>query len=188
MSPFVLIGGSIFLLGIGAGLGYLLAHRLLSRDAKAVSEVQEELDAYRKEVTEHFGETAQHFQALGQQYQSLYRHLAQGAGTLCDPTESNALLEFSQKEAGLAAAAEADEAEVVPDAPMHDAPIDYVAEQDEASAEPEPAEAAMEAAEAEEVLEEPPATGEVAAESPAEEVSAEPVPAPEPRDGERTVH
>ena len=209
MSPIVLIGGSILLLGIGIGLGYLFAAKLLARDAKAVSEVQDELDEYRRQVTEHFGETAQHFQALGKQYQSLHRHLAQGAGTLCDPAQANALLELAEKDAVLVAADSRSEAE-----PVADAPIDYVADGVNPDAQPE-----IEAAEAvqppedadtgdgvttrlrteEEVSVEPmteaaQAPAETAASSemdsalPTDDVGADPVPSPDTRDGERTVH
>ena len=180
MSPIVLIGGSLFLLGIGAVLGYLLAFRFIARDAKAVSDVQEELDEYRRSVTEHFGETAQHFQALGEQYQSLYRHLAKGAGSLCDPAQSNALLDFSGKTATPIAANTEVEAEAVPEAP-----IDYVAEQATADAEPEPE---IEVPEAAEPQKEQELADDAHEELPAEDAGAEPVPSTDKVEEERTVH
>jgi len=95
MSPIILVGAGISLLGLGLGLGYWFAHSQRKRDATRANDVQNELDNYRRHVTEHFGETAQHFQALGQQYQSLYKHMAQGADALCDPAQSDTLLGFA---------------------------------------------------------------------------------------------
>ena len=95
MSPIILVGAGISLLGLGLGLGYWFAHSQRKRDATRANDVQNELDNYRRQVTEHFGETAQHFQELGQQYQSLYKHMAEGAGALCDPAQSDALLGFA---------------------------------------------------------------------------------------------
>ena len=95
MSPIILVGAGILLLGLGLGLGYWFAHSQHKREATRANDVRNELDNYRRHVTEHFGETAQHFQLLGQQYQSLYKHMAQGADTLCDPAQSDTLLGFA---------------------------------------------------------------------------------------------
>jgi uncharacterized membrane-anchored protein YhcB (DUF1043 family) len=95
MSPIILVGGGILVLGLGLGLGYWFAHNQYKREATRTNDVRKELDNYRQHVTEHFGETAQHFQALGQQYQSLYKHMAQGADSLCDPAQSDTLLGFA---------------------------------------------------------------------------------------------
>ena len=92
MSPIILAGIGILLCGSGMGLGYWFARE---REAAKAGDIQNELDDYRRQVTEHFGETAHHFQALGQQYQSLYRHMAKGADALCDTAQSDALLDFT---------------------------------------------------------------------------------------------
>jgi uncharacterized membrane-anchored protein YhcB (DUF1043 family) len=89
MSPIILVGAGILLFGLGLGLGYWFAHSQRKREATRASDIQNELDDYRRHVTEHFGETAQHFQTLGQQYQSLYKHMAQGADALCDALRSH---------------------------------------------------------------------------------------------------
>ena len=80
MNPMLMIGAAALLL-LGAGLGYWLGSR---RESDKASEIQVELDTYRKQVTEHFGETAAHFQAIGGEYKKLYQHMAAGAGQLCD--------------------------------------------------------------------------------------------------------
>ena len=94
MSPILLIGLGVVLLSLGVGLGLLIAHLQRKSEAAKASDIQSELDDYKRQVNEHFGQTAQHFQALGQQYQSLYEHMAEGAQALCDSSESDALPGF----------------------------------------------------------------------------------------------
>ena len=95
MSPIILIGLGAVVFGLGVGLGLGIAHVRRMRDATKASDIQNELDEYRRHVNEHFSQTAQHFQSLGQQYQSLYEHMAAGARALCDSTQSDALPGFA---------------------------------------------------------------------------------------------
>ena len=135
MNPIILVGAGILLFGLGLGLGYWISHR---REATKTGDIQNELDEYRRHVTEHFSETAQHFQALGQQYRSLYKHMAHGAEALCDPAQTEGLLEFPAGDTA-ALAASADDQEVAPE-PIRDyAPeeaIEPADEQPEEVAEP----------------------------------------------------
>ena len=174
MSPIILIGLGIVLLGLGVGLGLLIAHLQRNREAAKASDIQNELDEYRRQVKEHFGQTAQHFQMLGQQYQSLYEHMAEGAHALCDSKEAEALPGFAaaapqalEKQDTEAEAPE--QPEVVRDyAPVEDSePV--VAESPEPSAE---ITASAETA------------GEPAANDPGEDQVSPTIPA----DAERTVH
>lgn len=95
MSPIILIGAGVLLLGLGMGLGYLVAINQRNREASKANDIQKELNDYRQQVTAHFGQTAQHFHTIGQEYQSLYKHMVSGADTLCDATQSDALLGFA---------------------------------------------------------------------------------------------
>ena len=97
MDQNILIIGLVAL-ALGLGFGFLLGN-LKSRAAdKRSRDAEAELDAYRKQVTSHFGQTAEHFQALGLQYKALYEHLATGADTLCDLTDTEQKLTFMPKE------------------------------------------------------------------------------------------
>ena len=115
MSPIILVGAGVLLFGLGLGVGYWFAHSQRKREAIRASDIQDEMDDYRRQVTEHFGETAQQFQTLGQQYQSLYKHMAQGADALCDPAQSDALLGFAAGNAAAIAASSTDEPEKPPE-------------------------------------------------------------------------
>jgi uncharacterized membrane-anchored protein YhcB (DUF1043 family) len=44
---------------------------------------REELDGYRKRVSDHFAETSEKLRDLTLQYRDVYDHLARGAGDLC---------------------------------------------------------------------------------------------------------
>lgn len=123
MSPIILVGAAILLIGLGVGLGFWLSHGLRKNEASKAADVQKELDEYRRHVTEHFGETAQHFKALGQQYQSLYKHMAHGAEALCDPAQSDALLEFPAGDTA-ALATDIDQTEAAPESIKDYAPMD----------------------------------------------------------------
>ena len=179
MSPIILAGASILLFGLGLGLGFLFAHSQRKREATRASDIQNELDDYRRHVSEHFSETAQHFQVLGQQYRSLYKHMAHGAEALCDPAQSDTMLEFPAGDIQ-ALTANVDEREGVPESIKDYAP----AEEDESSRvgakaeEAETAETPTEIAAADETAEQPAAEEEI----------AEAVSNSTPGETERTVH
>ena len=180
MSPIILSGAGILLFGLGLGLGFWIAHSQRKRDASRASDIQNELDDYRRHVTEHFGETAQHFQKLGQQYQSLYKHMAQGANALCDPAQSDALLGFASGSAAAITASTTDEPEKPPEVIR-----DYATAEEIESAKVGPD---VEASNTSESLEKSSMPDEITAESSAEEVIADQVDTPTPIDTERTVH
>lgn len=177
MSPIILVGAGILLVGLGVGLGYWLSYILRNRETTKASDIQNELDEYRQHVTEHFSETAQHFQELGQQYRSLYKHMAHGAEALCDPAQSDAMLEFPAGDIA-AIAASNDE--------QQDAPKvirDYAPEEENESVQvkaedPETAETPADVSAADETTENP-----VAKEEAADAVSKEAA-----IETERTVH
>ena len=115
MNPIFLVAAGIMFFGLGLGLGYWMALLQRKDDAVRVSDLQEEMDEYRRRVSEHFGETAQHFQELGKQYQSLYTHMAKGAGSLCDVAQSDALLGFAGGDAEAIPASAKERPEEVPE-------------------------------------------------------------------------
>ena len=180
MSPFILVGTGILLFGLGLGLGYWLAHSQRKREATRASDIQNELDDYRRHVTEHFGETAQRFQTLGQQYQSLYKHMAQGADALCDPAQSDALLGFAAGSAAAITASTTDEPEEPPEVIR-----DYATAEEIESRKVEPE---IKASNTSESLEDSSVPEDITAEPPAEEVVADQVDTPTPVEKERTVH
>lgn len=179
MSPIILVGAGILLLGLGLGLGYWFAHSQSKREAARANDVQNELDNYRRHVTEHFGETARHFQALGQQYQSLYKHMAQGADALCDPAQSDALLGFA---AGNAPAVMAGNEQ--PESPP-EVIRDYAAAEE---IEPPQAEPDVEPASPSELSEDSSVPDVTTPELSAEEAIVDQVAAPNSEEEERTVH
>jgi uncharacterized membrane-anchored protein YhcB (DUF1043 family) len=77
----VLFGLAMFV--AGGAIGYYLGRLDHSARAARQDEVQEEFDAYRADVAEHFGKTADQFHAIGIQYRELYEHLAEGSAALC---------------------------------------------------------------------------------------------------------
>ena len=185
MNPIILVGASILLFGLGLGLGFWFAHSQRKREATRATDIQNELDDYRRHVTEHFGETAQHFQALGQQYQSLYKHMAQGADALCDPAQSDALLGFAAGNAAAITANTTGESEKPPEVIK-----DYATEEEIESPKVEPE---VEASNTSKSPEKSSVPDNITAEPPAEEVIAEEVIAdqadtPTPIKTERTVH
>jgi uncharacterized membrane-anchored protein YhcB (DUF1043 family) len=179
MSPIILIGAGILLLGLGLGLGYWFAHSQRKREATRASDVQHELDNYRRQVTEHFGETAQHFQTLGKQYQSLYKHMTQGADALCDPALSDTLLGFAAGNAP-AIMASNDQPENPPGVIK-----DYAVAEE---VEPLQAEPDIEVTTPSELSEKSPLPAVTAAEPAVEEAIADQVAAPVPVEKERTMH
>ena len=140
MSPIILIGLGAVLFGLGVGLGILIVYGQRKREATKASDIQEELDEYRRHVSEHFGQTAQHFQMLGQQYQSLYEHMADGAQALCDSSQSDALPGFAAGSAPALTTTTVDEVPVAPEVVRDYAPVEEnVPEQVKLDAEsPEP--------------------------------------------------
>lgn len=180
MNPIILVGAGILLLGLGIGLGFWSAQSQRNREATRASDIQNELDAYRRHVTEHFGETAQHFQTLGQQYQSLYQHMAKGADALCDAAQSDALLDFAAANAPAIAARTADEEEKHPDVIR-----DYATEDE---IEPLHVEAEIETTTPSEPPENSAVADDKTAEPPAEEVIQDQVAAADPVETDRTVH
>lgn len=84
----------------GIGLGYLVFYALHGRrsDGRSAAQVQEELDAYREEVQQHFTRTSDLFQHMTTQYRELYDHLAQGAQSLCDTIPATPELDLSERE------------------------------------------------------------------------------------------
>lgn len=190
MSPIILVGGGILLLGLGLGLGYWLANSKRNREVAKAVDIQNELDDYRRKVNEHFGETAQQFQSLGQQYQSLYRHMAEGADALCDSTQSAALLGFATASAPAIAENAASTTEESEESP--EVIKDYAAAEEIEPPQPEPiVEAAIEVADTSEPLESSPVPDDAAVEPPAEDVEdviADQVATPAPTETERMVH
>ena len=174
MSPIILVGASILLFGLGLGVGYWFSRR----EATKASDIQNELDDYRRHVTEHFSETAQHFQAIGQQYQSLYKHMAQGAEALCDPAESDRLLGFAAASTPAITASTADEPEKPPQVIKDYATAEEI--------EPPQVEPDVEAEDISEPLASVP--DDIAAEPPAEDVVADEAATPTPFETQRTVH
>ena len=180
MSPIILVGAGILLFGLGLGLGFWFAHSQRKREATKATDIQNELDDYRRHVTEHFSETTQHFQAIGQQYQSLYKHMAQGADALCDPAQSDALLGFAAGNAAAITASTTDETETPPEVIR-----DYAIEEEIESPKVEPE---VEASNTSKSLEKSPVPDDITAQPPAEEVIAVQADKPTPIETETTVH
>ena len=90
---YLLIG--LVALLIGGGAGFWIGQTRGRSDAARSDDLQRELDAYREQVSQHFGKTAEHFQALGVQVRELYDHMAVGAETLVDPAKSGQAIAFN---------------------------------------------------------------------------------------------
>ena len=98
MSESILIVlGAIGFLAAGTGLGYGLARLRARGESAKASEVQQQFDDYRREVSQHFGRTAEHFKAIGREYRELYEHMASGADSLCDREAVDVKLSFAPK-------------------------------------------------------------------------------------------
>ena len=176
MSPIILVGAGILIFGLGLGLGYWLSHM---REATKTGDIQNELDEYRRHVTEHFSETAQHFQALGQQYRSLYKHMAHGAEALCDPAQTDAMLEFPAADTAVLTS-DSDKQEATPE------PIrDYAPEPE---SEPVEVEVTAEEPETPETLADTDTAEETIVQSGTDEEIAEAITKTAPSEAERTVH
>jgi uncharacterized membrane-anchored protein YhcB (DUF1043 family) len=98
MSETILIVlGAIGLLAAGTGLGYWLGRLRARGEFAKVSEVQQQYDDYRREVSQHFGRTAEHFKSIGREYRELYEHMASGADSLCDREAADVKLSFEPR-------------------------------------------------------------------------------------------
>lgn len=93
----LIVLGAIGFLAAGTGLGYWLAQLRARGESAKASEVQQQFDDYRREVSQHFGRTAEHFQAIGREYRELYEHMANGADSLCDREAVDVKLSFAPK-------------------------------------------------------------------------------------------
>jgi len=191
--PVLLAAGGVLLLILGVALGYFVAAIRHSKTQARTDAVKAEYDAYRENVTGHFRETAVQFQALGEQYRSLYRHMADGAQTLCETPATADAIGFSPfpelTQEGEAGAVTQPDEPAPPPSQAADAdvrPRDY-AESDDGpgAAEPVLATATEEAAEPAAELPSGPET----APKPTSAISA-PVAAADdaPPPGDRTVH
>jgi len=79
------MAGSILLLVIVSILsGYFLAVWRMRRisGGKTAAELQQELDDYRNEVSEHFAESAELLGRMTEQYREVYSHIARGSHKL----------------------------------------------------------------------------------------------------------
>lgn len=85
----LLVAGGIGILLAGVGIGYWFASSRVQLRIAEAEEIRDKFDAYRRDVTRHFGRTAEHFQAIGEQYRELYEHLASGADSFCDTDTLN---------------------------------------------------------------------------------------------------
>ena len=95
-----------WLIGVGAGAfliggiaGYLLRQLAFGGSrkeadlARALSEREEELAAYKQEVLERFSDTADKFRRLNESYSDLHQQLAESAVALCGEQATSSLLE-----------------------------------------------------------------------------------------------
>ncbi len=144
---------AIVLLLVGGGIGFYLARLGQTASAARCDEIQQEYDAYRTEVADHFGKTAEQFHAIGLQYRELYEHLATGSAKLCELEAPGGGVPFPPAIEAQEAVAEAPESEPETEAVADEAevaeadmpPADFVAESgDEALPAEEPEQPAEE--------------------------------------------
>ena len=100
-----IIGGMCF--GLGVAVGALLFKAYSPEQSKArdlekhLHEKQDELKNYQLEVTEHFTETSQLLKDLTENYRDVHNHLAKGAQTLCEGTNTPPIMyKLPEAEAG----------------------------------------------------------------------------------------
>ncbi len=80
----------VALFGIGLGCGIFMGRNKDDSGDKIkqlqgdLEQAKVDMDAYRKQVGEHFGQTAELFNKMTSDYRDLYQHLAGGAQQLCD--------------------------------------------------------------------------------------------------------
>jgi uncharacterized membrane-anchored protein YhcB (DUF1043 family) len=164
----MLVAGGVGILLAGVGIGYWFASSRVQIRIAEAEEIRDKFEAYRRDVTEHFGRTAEHFQAIGKQYRELYEHLASGADSFCDTDTLDEKLVYEPSTAIGTSGAGADE-------PATERPRDYAEgdfADDDGKAEVAASEPAGEPAGqvAEEVAEEQAGTGE---EEPGRKAAAE---------------
>ena len=75
MSPIILFGAGLLILGIGVGIGMWIGNLNTRKASAKAGELEAALDNYRREVSEHFSQSAAHFQAIGGEYRKLYGEL-----------------------------------------------------------------------------------------------------------------
>lgn len=103
MEPFnipLIPGAVVFFAGLalGVGLAYLFVPGR-KRQRQLLEELQREREAhsdYRHGVAEHFETTAELVNNLTQSYKAVYRHLAEGAHSLCADELVNPALRFAE--------------------------------------------------------------------------------------------
>ncbi len=110
MSPMVLIGSGALVLFAGVAIGLWLGSVYRARESAKSAEIQEELDRYRREVTDHFSVTAAHFQSIGEEYKKLYDHMATGVNALCDSAEQVGFIKLERHDGEPRSVAEGDQA------------------------------------------------------------------------------
>ena len=143
------LGAALFF-AAGAGAGYWFATGGGKR--KRAEEIQQDYDAYRERVTNHFAQTAEHFRTIGREYRALYDHMASGADALCDPQAVDGRLAFapvaptagdrsaatpespSEAEEAAASSAEAEEDDSTPDKRARDSGGESAPAEDEVDA------------------------------------------------------
>ncbi len=84
MSTLAAVLFGLIMFAVGGAIGFYFSRLDQSARAARQDEVQQEFDAYRTKVAEHFGKTADQFHAIGIQYRELYEHLAEGSAALCE--------------------------------------------------------------------------------------------------------
>ncbi len=114
----MLVASGVGILLAGVGIGYWYASSRVQIRIAEAEEIRGKFDAYRRDVTEHFGRTAEHFQAIGKQYRELYEHLASGADSFCDIDTLDDKLAYEPTSAIADTGAN-------PDAPPSERPRDY---------------------------------------------------------------
>ena len=93
-----LIITALFCLAIGASLGafalYLFRHQVLGRDLEQrLHQAESELQAYQRNVAEHFAQTSELVNNLTQAYREVHEHLAEGALKLATPAISRQIID-----------------------------------------------------------------------------------------------
>ncbi len=96
MNPLIIELGITLALGLvlGGVIGFKVNPSLKKTKAleEKLAKMQEEQDAYKQKVTDHFQSTAGHFQDLAKRYRVIYTHMAEGAQELCQDTRSSSSL------------------------------------------------------------------------------------------------
>ncbi len=92
---------ALFAAVAGLAGGYFLSLKL-RRDGSGTSEealqqLQQEQEAYRQRVTQHFSQTAELLSQLASNYRDVHNHLAQGARELCDPASLTQLRPIDER-------------------------------------------------------------------------------------------